>query len=711
MNNFTLKRIFSYSLLLFFSGYLQAQSFTDVTIAAGITDPDNTKLTHDGASATDVMGVGSGAAWLDYNQDGDLDLYVTMRTGANKLYENNGDGTFTDVATAMNVRDVNGDGAGVVIGDINNDGWPDIFLNNCHENKLFRNDGGNDFTDITVSSGIDGILGDRRGTSATFGDYNGDGFLDMYVSHHLSTTGLPTENERRDFLLYNNGDESFTNVSALIDNEALIGYGFIGGWTDFDQDGDLDIIVINDCEELAPQFNYPTRVIRNDGGTNPVTNWTFTEVASTVGIEDCRNGMGIAVGDYDRDGWLDVFYTNIGEVVLFDNDEGDFTDVTAGSDLDIQAELDYSWGCTFVDYDLDGWQDIYVTLGELQHNELDDRPNQMFKNDTDGTFSEVGNSLGLDDAQKSRNGIFGDYDNDGDLDLFLVNYAGEYALLENEVPDANNHYLIVDATGTDESNKDGIGAKVTIVYGDPEIRQVFEIRSGSNLGGGEEIGAFFGLGTETMIDSVIVDFLSDEQAVMTDVAADQRITIFEPEGSLAVEFSGFDAQKMNKEVLLEWQTTSETDNKSFTVERSSDSRTFESIGQVMGNGTTNAISDYQFVDSEPVNGNNYYRLRQIDFDGTTSFSEVRVVSFESTATEVRVSPNPVTKGSFELSYTGEEEQVSVEVFDVFGKSVLLNVIQNKETQSFQIDHLPNGLYIIKLSGKLIHHTEKIMISK
>jgi len=247
MNIHLQKKLATILLCFAFLGYSNAQTFTDVTIAAGVTDPDNTKLTHDGAGATDIMGLGSGAAWIDYNKDGDLDLYVSMRTGANKMYKNNGDSTFTDVALALGIEDSSGDGAGVVIGDINNDGWSDIFLNNCHENKIFKNNGGTSFTDITTSSGLGAILGDRRGTSATFGDYDNDGYLDIFVSHHMMTNGTQLEADRKDFLIHNNGDETFTDVSSLLTYEDLIGFGFIAGWTDYDNDGDQDIILVNDC--------------------------------------------------------------------------------------------------------------------------------------------------------------------------------------------------------------------------------------------------------------------------------------------------------------------------------------------------------------------------------------------------------------------------------------------------------------------------------
>ena len=495
----------------------QEASFEDVTEISGITTP------HDGEEVVDFIEIGTGAAWFDYNNDGNLDLYMTMRTGANMLYENNGNGFFTDVADAKGAADEDHDGAGVVIGDFNNDGFKDIFLANSDEDVLLKNNNGTGFIDITSSCGID--TDDRRGTSGSWGDYNKDGFLDLYIAHHrpVDVNNYPDE-AVQDFLYLNNGDETFTDVSNLLDFADLIGHGFIAGWSDFDNDNDLDIILINDCGAGTGTL-LPTKIFRNDGGTDPVTNWTFTEVSISVGIDDCRNGMGIAVGDYDRSGLFDVAYTNIGEIALWQNTGGNFTNTTTEAGVGGQDELFYSWGTSFFDYDLDGWQDLIVAFGALSFTaEEEPRPNQLFKNNQDNTFTDVSGEANMADPDKTRSMIHGDYDNDGDMDVFVCNYGSLPILKRNDLNNGNN-FLTIKPIGT-VSNRDGLGTKVKITLPNGEI-QHFEVRSGSNLGGGDQIGAFFGLGSFNTVTTVEVTFLSGVTIVLNNVAANQVIEVFE----------------------------------------------------------------------------------------------------------------------------------------------------------------------------------------
>ena len=277
--------------------------FTDVSVSAGVS------LEHDGDDLED-MGLGSGAAWFDYDNDGDLDLYFTMRNGPNKLWQNNG-GTFTDVAAAAGVQDAGRDGSGVAVADFDNDGDKDMYLANSLEDTFFRNNGDGTFTDIIAGSGLESS-GNRRGTSASWGDFNNDGFLDLYVAHHepLQSSGIPDDNtQAQDYLYLNNGgDGTFTDVSTHL-GVGREGHSFIGAWNDYDNDGDLDIYKINDC----PFDGTDTmRLWRNDGGTDGVSDWTFTQVAEATQSDWCQNGMGIAVGDYDRDGDLDYYYSDNG---------------------------------------------------------------------------------------------------------------------------------------------------------------------------------------------------------------------------------------------------------------------------------------------------------------------------------------------------------------------------------------------------------------
>lgn len=685
--------------------------FSNVSSTAGIS------MVHDGESVSEFMDVGSGAAWFDLDNDGDQDLYMTMRTGANYLYKNNGDGTFTDIASTANAQDASGDGAGVAAADFNNDGWVDLYLANGNEDVLLKNNGDETFTDITTSSGL--ISGNRRGTSASWGDYDADGFLDLFVSHHRPVaTGAYDITEVQDFLFHNNGNETFTDVSSLLGISHLQGHGFIGGWTDYDRDGDADLILINDCiVEGVGAGTEGTKVFRNDGGTNGVSNWNFTEVGHSIGIvdpddpsiSDCRNGMGLAVGDYNRDGYMDFYYTNIGHVVLFENDgDGTFTDVSSDAEVDIQAAHYFSWGASFVDYDMDGYQDIMTAIGSLDiPAAINPQPNMLFKNNGDDTFSEVAASLGIDDPKKTRHIVYADYDNDGDLDFLVHNYGENPMLMENTISNSN-HYLIINLEGV-ESNKDGIGSKLKLTLADGTI-QYFETRSGSNLGGGDATYAYFGLGSNTTATELEITWPSGIVQVVNNINADQSLDIAE-DSTLPIELSYFEAKQKEENVLLEWATLSEIDNAYFSIQRSADGRAFNEIGRIQGAGTSAIILDYEFVDEAPLSDYNYYRIHQIDFDGKSSFSEVKSVRFESTLTEVNIIPNPINKETFVLNYQGSEEEVNFEIFDLFGRLVNSGIIQNKTNKEISITGLSNGMYIMRLSGEQVSFSDRMIINQ
>lgn len=493
-----------------------SQGFTNVSSAAGVV------VTHT-ENTSDAFELSAGAAWFDYDQDDDLDLYITMRSHANLLYRNNGNGTFTEVATTLGAQDINGDGGGVSIADFNNDGWPDIFLANANENVLLRNNNGSSFSDITANSGL-GVALNSRSTTASWGDFDADGYLDLYIAQHTPVGGPNQGATQKDFLFLNNRDETFTDVSASLPLADISGYGFVASWTDYDQDGDLDIFLVNDCNPLStdPFESTRTRIFRNDDGGNP-TDWFFNEVSVDLGINDCRSARGLAIGDYNRDGWLDYFYTNTGNYALWENSGNhSFNEVTATANI-VNPNPSYSaWGSTFFDYDNDGLQDIFVALGAENGNAP--QPNQVFKNNGNGQFTEVANSIGMDHNGKTRNIVYGDYDNDGDLDAFILNYGQACALMRND-NNSGNHFLKVDLEGV-YSNKEGIGSTIKITTPDG-ISQIFETRSGSNLGAGDQVDAHFGIGTNTSISELKVTWPSGIVQVFNNISADITFNITE----------------------------------------------------------------------------------------------------------------------------------------------------------------------------------------
>ncbi len=502
-----------------------AAVFVDISADAGVA------VTHRAVEGVMRLGIGTGAAWFDFDRDGDLDLYVTQGQGANHLFRND-DGVFTDVATEMGADDSGHSGSAVAVADYDNDGWLDIYLANADGDVLLRNDGGRRFVDVSEAVGIAGITNERA-TGAAWGDYDGDGYLDLYVVSHVNLLGLTYSS--RDRLFHNEGGEAFTDVSHLLSSDLLNAYGFAATWTDFDGDGDVDLLVVNDCPFGYASRYRPTVLYRNDGGGHP-HEWTFSEVSAEVGASHCRHGMGLAAGDYNRDGTIDYFYTNIGKrTTLLKNESGVFEDVAEEAGVLVgynprepggPFDGTYSWGAGFIDYDLDGWLDLYVTAGTLlltTSPDIDPQPNVLFRNRGDGTFEEIADAGGAQSTGRSRTTAVGDFDGDGDPDLLLVDAGQRVYLFRND--GANGRYLIVDLVGT-VSNRDGIGAKVSVMTPDGS-RQHVEIRSGSSLGGTDDLAAYFGLGSQTHVDELRVEWPSGSVLTMHDVAADQRITVTE----------------------------------------------------------------------------------------------------------------------------------------------------------------------------------------
>ncbi|MCB0654027.1 MAG: VCBS repeat-containing protein, partial [Saprospiraceae bacterium] len=500
-----------------FSSVAWGQAFSDETAVTGIA------LIHDGTGIPgDIQSIGSGAVWFDYNNDGYLDLYVTMRLEGNKLYRNNGDGTFTDVASMLGVADAGHDGSGAAAADFNNDGWQDLFLANGNQDVLFKNNNGTSFTNITASAGIS-TTDQSRGASASWADYDQDGFLDLYVANHNMVPGY-SNGSTQDRLYHNNGNETFTDVSEVLSASGIItGFGFIGGWTDFDRDGDPDLFLVNDC--LSTNL-ISMKIFRNDGDTHPTLSWKFTEVSISVGVDDCANGMGISVGDYNKDGWMDVFYSDIGPANLFQNINGTFSNVTNTAGVGDQVWPDFSWGNCFFDYDLDGWPDLFLVLGSHHYPASEEpKPNMLFHNKGNGiNFTDVSAAMNMNDEGRARTAVYGDYDNDGDPDMFIVNY-GEPVLLMRNNNSNGNHFLKVHLIGT-VSNSDGIGSYLKLTTSDG-MSQYFETRSGSSLGGGDAIDAYFGLGSNTQVTSLEITWPSGIIQVIENISADQYITAVE----------------------------------------------------------------------------------------------------------------------------------------------------------------------------------------
>ena len=542
-----------------------AVRFKDVTQAAGI-DFVHSRGPRSSLLPEDMC---SGAGFADYDNDGDLDLYVvnipgplteevTSKSPGNVLYRNNGNATFTDVTEQAGVGD-QGYGMGCVFGDYDNDGDLDLYVTNYGPNVLYRNNGDATFTDVTEQAGV-GAAG--WSTGSAFGDFDNDGDLDLYVPNYVEydldsleqmqkkskRAGQPIPSalnphvfEPQDNVCYrNNGDGTFTDVTAELQVEARGGRSLQAIFTDFDLDGDLDLYIANDT---SANFLY-----RNNG------DGTFTNQSEASWAADFRGSMGLATGDYDNDGDLDLFISHWidEENALYSNlwkeqERIDATDVGHGQsksggkpirlvDESYSAYLGeesvkyIGWGTDLFDYDNDGDLDIFVANGStFQHldkpESLIAQKDQLFRNDGDGIFSDTTKSAGIA-AQPVRVGrgvAFGDYDNDGDVDIFIVNNYAQAALLRNDGGNRNN-WLHVKLIGT-QGNRDAVGAKVRIKAG--ELIQIREVNAGASYMSFNSLMAEFGLGQQTAVDWIEVIWLNGKPERFTDIQANQRLTITE----------------------------------------------------------------------------------------------------------------------------------------------------------------------------------------
>jgi hypothetical protein len=489
------------------------------------SDRAGVRVTHH-PDPTDPVPHGTGVAMADYDQDGWLDIYVTDRVGPNHLFHNNHDGTFTDVAAGAGVADPQGFGGGCAFADYDNDGYPDLYVGNFDNNALFHNNGDGTFTEVTAAAGVQGF---GRSESVSWGDYDRDGFVDIYVANHNDRRGSPAPYPNpldRDYLYHNNGDGTFTDVTYLLPDRETgdDGYGFIAGFLDYDNDGDPDIYLVIDALFRGPVT--PNHLWRNDGPDGH-GGWKFTNVAAEAHADLVLAGMGLGVGDYNRDGNLDMYFSHYGPAVLLSNNgDGTFsqiqniTGVSHGASGVIPM---VNWGCEFADFDNDGWEDLYICAGWLDIPPYQ-QPNALYKNNGDGTFTDIGPISGTADPNRGRSAAMGDLDNDGFVDIYLGNYDGPSVYFHNL--GNQNHWLTVEARGT-ISNRSGIGARVTIFTPDG-VRQIREIRSGSSLGAGSEVVAHFGLGNQTQINRLEIRWPSGQMQPLENIRADQKIIMTEP---------------------------------------------------------------------------------------------------------------------------------------------------------------------------------------
>jgi hypothetical protein len=531
--------------------------FTDVAHAAGI----DFHLTCGGAEKRYIMeSMCGGIAVLDYDNDGWMDIFLvngstledlqTKKCHPSRLYHNNHDGTFTDVTAKSGLTHC-GWGFGVAVGDYDNDGWEDIYINYLDGGVLYHNNHDGTFTDVTAKAGV-GNAG-HWGTSAAFGDYDNDGYLDLYIANYVDLDlkhlpefgqgpfcqyrGIPVScgprglKGGRDRLYHNNGDGTFTDVSEKlnIDPDSYYGLGVL--WLDYDLDGCPDLYVANDSS--------PSLLYHGDckGG--------FTEVGVQAGVAysaDGREqaGMGIDSADYDNDGWPDIIKANFSDDTnnLYHNDHnGEFTDLAGAADFGPVSIPFLGFGLKFLDFDNDGWKDIFVANGhvnpQVDHNSFGvtyaERP-LLFRNLQNGKFEEIGmkSGLALTRCYVARGAAAADFFNSGREDLLVSVLDGLPLLLRNKTAKPG-HWLRIKTVGT-RSNRDGFGARVEVKAGG--LTQMSEVRANSSFESASDPRLHFGLGAATRVDSITIHWPSGKVETLGPQSVDQELVVREGSGAI-----------------------------------------------------------------------------------------------------------------------------------------------------------------------------------
>jgi enediyne biosynthesis protein E4 len=534
-----------------------APSFSDITDAAGIrfehsVSPEKKYL---------VESMSGGVLLLDYDRDGWLDIYFTNAASVDMalhgqkaksaLYRNNRDGTFTDVTDKAGVG-YPCSAMGGAVADYNNDGWQDMLITCVEGLVLYRNNGDGTFSDVTKAAHL---ADPRWSTGAAFGDYDGDGFVDLMVSryvefdlknlpefgsgHNCRFRGIPVQCGPRGMkglgnsLYHNNGDGTFTDVTktAGLDGSKYYGLGVV--WSDFNDDGRPDLFIADDS---TPNYLY-----RNDGNGH-FTDVSFMSGTAVSGDGGEMAGMGVATCDYNHTGRASIHVTNFEDQnnSLFRNDGSmSFTDVSFASGIGAATVPFLGWGTGCVDFDNDGWPDVFVVNGHVypQVDRLEAGAKYrerklVFLNQHDGTFRDVSNLAGAPLAipGPSRGAAFGDLDNDGHIDVVVENIDGKPMVLHNQGND-QNHWITVQLIGT-RSNRAAIGAQVKAVAG--TLVQIDEVHSGGSYLSQNDLRIHFGLGDSSHLDRVEIRWPGGKTEVVQNLVVDRFYVFRESAGIVSL---------------------------------------------------------------------------------------------------------------------------------------------------------------------------------
>ncbi len=487
-----------------------------------------------------IESVGGGAAFLDFDQDGYMDLYMCSGTWVkgfskgekpeympkNHLYRNLQNGTFEDVTDKAGVGGP-WYSMGITVGDYNNDGYPDIYLSNNGANTLYRNNGDGTFKNVTKKAGAGG---DQCSVGAVWLDYDNDGLLDLYVGNYLkfdpdykyyyAPDGFPgplAYDSEKDVLYHNNGDGTFEDVTEKMGIVDVDGRAMGVGAADYDDDGFVDIYVANDHT-----VNY---LWHNDAGKG----FTDRGVMSGTGFSQAGEAtvsMSVDFADINGNGLLDMFISDDGYCSLYENlGNGVFSDKSYSSGISVASGQFVGWSSSFLDYDNDGDVDIFKSNGELKH--LYGQEDQLFENDGKGKFKDVSveRSEYFKEENVGRGACVGDYDNDGDLDVYIMNLNGHGKFIRNNKGNQNN-WITLNLIGT-KSNRDAVGSRIKLIAGGKT--QTSQKKSTTGYLSQNDSRVQFGLLKNDHIDKIEIKWPSGKVQLLENVKPNQILTVTEPE--------------------------------------------------------------------------------------------------------------------------------------------------------------------------------------
>ncbi len=528
----------------------------------------------------------NGIAIADFDLDNDLDIFIVGTNTYNsskpntwsRLLRNNNDGSFEDITqqaglaqgfnhdmtftmsfigSLINSNTIFGEKMGVSWGDYNNDGYPDIFLSNAVQSQLYRNNGDGTFSNVTTQAGLEASCAECYLAGALWWDYNNDGFLDLYLSDY----NYHTDNK----LYKNKGDGTFELISDT--NLGGKANSFSAISIDANNDGWLDLYIAND-------YNQNNFLYINE------RNGSFTESALTYGIEDPRNGMGLAVCDYDNNGLFDLFVGNINNNGLYVDNGGNYTNIAEISGI---KETGWAWGAVFSDFDLDGYEDFFVAngFGDLQFNKYLKNVEQSGSR----VFTEVNSELENNETSFSRSAVSFDYDNDGDLDLITSNFDGTVYFYENTTINLNNEnqqtnaWVQIKLTGT-TSNPDALGSKIEIID-DTNLKQ-HRFYQGSAYQSQSLQPVHFGLQNAVNITSIKVTWPSGLQETITDIPVNKIVEV--------TENNGYVVSDLNTAVKISGCTNADACNYDSNATADNSSCSFLASGDISGNTNSSPLS-------------------------------------------------------------------------------------------------------------------------